>query len=135
MEHSATTARGLVVVAEDDRSIADLIALYLRRDGYGVHVEGTGDGALSAVRRLAPVAVILDISLPGIDGIDVCRALRDESNSVPVLFVTARDDEVDRVVGLELGADDYITKPFSPRQLVARVRSVLRRSVGDVRSG
>ena len=94
MEHSATTARGLVVVAEDDRSIADLIALYLRRDGYGVHVEGTGDGALSAVRRLAPVAVILDISLPGIDGIDVCRALRDESNWVPVLFVTARDDEV-----------------------------------------
>ncbi len=134
MEHSATTTRGLVVVAEDDRSIADLIPLYLRRDGYGVHVEGSGDGALAAVRRLAPIAAIIDITLPGVDGIEVCRALRAENNWVPVLFVTARDGEVDRVVGLELGADDYITKPFSPRELVARVRSVLRRSVGDVRT-
>jgi DNA-binding response OmpR family regulator len=122
------TARGLVIVVEDERSIAELIGLYLRRDGFGVHTETDGSGGLAAVRRLAPVAVVLDVGLPGLDGIEVCRRLRAEQNWTPILFVTARDDEVDRILGLEMGADDYISKPFSPRELVARVRTVLRRA-------
>ncbi|MBM7770655.1 DNA-binding response OmpR family regulator [Actinokineospora baliensis] len=122
--------RGLVLVVEDDRAIAELVSLYLRRDGFGVHVETEGAGALAATRRLKPVAVVLDIGLPGIDGVEVCRRMRAGDDWTPVLFVTARDDEVDRVLGLELGADDYITKPFSPRELVARVRTVLRRANG-----
>jgi DNA-binding response OmpR family regulator len=119
--------RGLVLVVEDERAIAELVTLYLRRDGFGVHVETDGQAALAAVRRLKPVAVLLDVGLPGMDGVEVCRALRAAGDWTPVLFVTARDDEVDRVLGLELGADDYVTKPFSPRELVARVRTVLRR--------
>ncbi len=126
--------RGLVLVAEDDRAIADLVDRYLRRDGFGVHVETDGAAALAAVRRLRPVAVVLDVGLPSMDGIEVCRALRAADDWTPVLFVTARDDEVDRVLGLELGADDYVTKPFSPRELVARVRTVLRR-VGGAPAG
>jgi DNA-binding response OmpR family regulator len=122
--------RGLVLVVEDDAAIADLVSRYLRRDGYGVHVVTDGEAALAAVRRLRPVAVVLDVGLPKVDGIEVCRRLRSADDWTPVLFVTARDDEVDRVLGLELGADDYVTKPFSPRELVARVRSVLRRSAG-----
>jgi DNA-binding response OmpR family regulator len=122
--------RGLVLVVEDDAAIADLVGRYLRRDGYGVHLVTDGETALAEVRRLRPVAVVLDVGLPKLDGIEVCRALRAAQDWTPVLFVTARDDEVDRVLGLELGADDYVTKPFSPRELVARVRSVLRRAAG-----
>ncbi|MFC5285826.1 response regulator transcription factor [Actinokineospora guangxiensis] len=122
--------RGLVLVVEDDRAIADLVTLYLRREGYGVRVEVDGRQALAAVREARPVAVVLDIGLPVLDGIEVCRALRAADDWTPVLFVTARDDEVDRVLGLELGGDDYLTKPFSPRELVARLRSVLRRAGG-----
>ena len=125
-----TPARGLVVVVEDEPAIAEVIRMNLARAGYGVHVESAGDEGLAAIRRLRPAAVILDVGLPGLDGIEVCRRLRAEEDWVPVLFVTARDDEVDRIVGLELGADDYVTKPFSPRELVARVTSVLRRSRG-----
>jgi DNA-binding response OmpR family regulator len=121
-------ARGLVLVVEDEAAIADVIRLNLAKAGYGVRIERSGDAGLAAVRSLRPAAVVLDVGLPGMDGIDVCRALRSEGDWTPVLFVTARDDEVDRVVGLELGADDYITKPFSPRELVARVTSVLRRT-------
>ncbi|MCU0282303.1 MAG: response regulator transcription factor [Candidatus Nanopelagicales bacterium] len=124
--------RGLVLVAEDERPIADLLGLYLRREGYGVEVAGTGPDALAAVRRLQPVAVVLDVGLPGMDGTEVCRTLRAEGSTVPILFCTARDDEVDRVLGLELGADDYITKPFSPREVVARVKAVLRRIDGTL---
>ncbi|HEV7647588.1 MAG TPA: response regulator transcription factor [Actinophytocola sp.] len=122
--------RGLVLVVEDDAAIADLVCRYLRRDGYGVHLVTDGEAALAAVRRLRPVAVVLDVGLPRVDGIEVCRTMRSADDWTPVLFVTARDDEVDRVLGLELGADDYVTKPFSPRELVARVRSVLRRTAG-----
>src|SRR5256885_9074594 len=121
-------SKGLVLVVEDDRAIADLVCLYLRRDGFGTQVETDGRGALDAVDRLRPVAVILDVGLPGADGIEVCRRMRAGGDWTPVLFVTARDDEVDRVLGLELGADDYVTKPFSPRELTARVRAVLRRT-------
>jgi DNA-binding response OmpR family regulator len=120
---------GLVLVVEDETAIAELIALYLRRDGFGVHHESDGDAALVAVRRLRPVAVVLDIGLSGKDGVEVCRTMRAAGDWTPVLFVTARDDEVDRLLGLELGADDYVTKPFSPRELAARVRTVLRRGV------
>ena len=123
-------ARGLVLVVEDEPAIAELERRYLVHEGYGVHVEGNGAAALDAVRRLRPAAVVLDVGLPGLDGISVCRALRESGDWVPVLFVTARDDEVDRVLGLELGADDYLTKPFSPRELVARVKAILRRADG-----
>lgn len=121
-----------MLVVEDDPAIADLIARYLRREGFAVQVQADGDAGLKAVRRLRPVAVVLDVGLPSLDGIEVCRALRADGDWTPVLFVTARDDEVDRVLGLELGADDYITKPFSPRELVARVRTVLRRGPAPV---
>jgi len=119
-----------VLVVEDERAIADLIRLYLARDGFGVHVEPDGDAGLAAARRLHPVAIVLDVGLPSMDGTEVCRRLRADGDWTPVLFVTARDDEVDRVLGLELGGDDYVTKPFSPRELVARVRTVLRRTRG-----
>ncbi|MFD4670111.1 response regulator transcription factor [Lentzea sp. NPDC058450] len=124
--------RGLVLVVEDEPAIAELVSLYLRRDGFGVHLESSGDAALAAVRALSPVAVVLDVGLPVMNGIEVCRAMRASGDWTPVLFVTARDDEVDRLLGLELGADDYITKPFSPRELALRVRTVLRRSSGVV---
>jgi DNA-binding response OmpR family regulator len=127
---STQNGRGLVLVVEDEAAIVDLVTMYLRRDGFGVHVESDGDAALSAVRRLKPVAVVLDIALPGKDGIEVCQTMRAGGDWTPVLFVTARDDEVDRLLGLEIGADDYITKPFSPRELVTRVRTVLRRARG-----
>ncbi len=116
-----------MLVVEDDPAIADLVGRYLRRDSFGVHVESDGAAALAAVRRHRPVAVVLDVGLPTMDGIEVCRTMRASGDWTPVLFVTARDDEVDRVLGLEMGADDYVTKPFSPRELAARVRTVLRR--------
>jgi DNA-binding response OmpR family regulator len=122
--------QGLVLVVEDDPTIADLQRLYLSRAGYGVHVEHDGTSALAQIRALRPVLVILDVGLPGLDGIEICRALRAAEDWTPVIFVTARDDEVDRVLGLELGADDYVTKPFSPRELVARVNGTLRRAAG-----
>lgn len=122
------SARGLVLVIEDEKAIADLERLYLTREGFGVHVETDGRAGLAAARNLHPVAIVLDVGIPTIDGTQVCRMLRADGDWTPILFVTARDDEVDRVVGLELGADDYLTKPFSPRELVARVKTVLRRS-------
>ena len=118
---------GLVLLVEDEPAIADIQRLYLTRDGYDVEVVATGEAALEVVRERRPVAVVLDIGLPGIDGVEVLRRIRGEGLHTPVLLVTARDEEVDRVLGLEMGADDYVTKPFSPRELVARVRAVLRR--------
>ncbi len=123
-------ARGLVVIVEDEPAIADVERLYLTQAGFGVHVERDGAAGLAAVRSLRPVAVVLDVGLPGLDGIEVCRALRESGDWTPVVFVTARDDEVDRVLGIELGADDYLTKPFSPRELVARIKGILRRQDG-----
>ena len=118
---------GTIVVVEDDPNIADLVDLYLRRDGFRVIQAATGEGGLAAVDREQPRLVLLDVGLPGeMDGFEVCRRLQAKSR-VPVLMLTARDSEMDRVVGLELGADDYVTKPFSPRELVARVRAILRR--------
>jgi DNA-binding response OmpR family regulator len=131
----AAPGRGLVLVVEDEAAIAEVISLYLRRDGFAVQVEPDGEAALTAWRKLRPVAVILDIGLPGRDGAEICRTMRAADDWTPVLFVTARDDEVDRLLGLELGADDYITKPFSPRELALRVRTVLRRTAGGVPGG
>jgi DNA-binding response OmpR family regulator len=119
---------GLVVVVEDEPAIAELQRRYLTQAGYGVHVESGGAAGLAAVRRLRPVLVILDVGLPDLDGVELCRRLRDAGDWTPVLFVTARDDEVARIVGLEIGGDDYLTKPFSPREMVARVKAVLRRT-------
>ncbi len=124
------TGHGLVLVVEDERNIADLLKLYLTREGFGVHTASDGVEALAAVRAHRPVAIILDVGLPKLDGTEVCKALRAEDDWTPVLFCTARDDEIDKIVGLELGADDYITKPFSPREVVARLKAVLRRSRG-----
>jgi DNA-binding response OmpR family regulator len=118
----------LVMVVEDDPAIAQMVSLQLELSGYRFHVERDGLAALEAVRRERPDVVLLDIGLPGLDGIQVCRRLRAAGDWTPILFVTARDDEVDRVVGLELGADDYVTKPFSPREVIARIGSVLRRT-------
>ncbi len=123
--------RGLVLVVEDESPIADLERMYLTREGFGVHVESDGRAGLAAARNLHPVAIVLDVGVPTIDGTQVCRILRSDGDWTPILFVTARDDEIDRVLGLELGADDYLTKPFSPRELVARVKAVLRRSANN----
>ena len=120
--------RGLVVIVEDERAISDLQRLYLTQAGFGVHVARDGTTGLDDIRRLAPVAAVIDVGLPGIDGTEVVRRLRAEQNRVPIVIVTAHDSEMERVLGLELGADDYVTKPFSPRELVARVRSLIRRS-------
>ncbi|MDX6276136.1 MAG: hypothetical protein QOJ72_264, partial [Nocardioidaceae bacterium] len=127
-----TPAKGLILVIEDEPSIADLLRLYLARAGYGVHVERDGEAGLAQVRALRPALILLDVGLPGADGIEVCRRLRAQDDWTPVIFVTARDDEVDRILSLELGADDYVTKPFSPRELVARIAVVLRRTSGGV---
>lgn len=127
---SPPPARGLVLVIEDEPAIADVQRLYLARAGFGVHIESTGEAGLEKIQSLRPAAIVLDVGLPGLDGIDVCRRLRAVDDWTPIIFVTARDDEVDKLLGLELGADDYMTKPFSPRELVVRVKAVLRRSAG-----
>ncbi len=123
-----TSAPPLVLVVDDEPAIAALVQGYLERDGLRAVVAPDGPAALAAVAAHHPAVVLLDVGLPGLDGTAVCRRLREAGDWTPVLFVTARDDEVDRVLGLELGADDYVTKPFSPRELVARVRAVLRRT-------
>jgi DNA-binding response OmpR family regulator len=125
-----TGSKGLVLVVEDERHIADVQRLYLTHEGFGVHVESDGNAGLAAARRMHPVAIVLDIGLPGLDGLAFCRALRDAGDWTPVLLVTARGEEADRILGLELGADDYLTKPFSPRELVVRIKTVLRRGSG-----
>ena len=122
--------QGTIVVVEDDHNIADLLELYLRREGYRVVQAETGEDGLAAVHDQRPRLVVLDIGLPGgVDGLEVCRRLR-STTDVPIIILTARDEEVDRVLGLELGADDYVTKPFSPREVVARVKAILRRAEG-----
>lgn len=118
-----------ILVVDDEPNIVQLARLYLERDGYAITSVGNGQMALDAVRTDQPDLVILDVMLPKVDGFEVCRQLRAEDNPVPIIMVTARDDDIDKILGLELGADDYLTKPFNPRELVARVRAVLRRGV------
>jgi DNA-binding response OmpR family regulator len=115
-----------ILVVEDDTSLRETLAYNLKREEYAVQAVGDGKLALEAARKAHPDLVLLDLMLPGIDGFEVCRILRQEMN-IPILILTARDDEIDRVIGLEIGADDYITKPFSMRELMARVKAHLRR--------
>jgi len=121
--------QGTILVVDDEPNIADLVDLYLAREGYRVLKAATGTAGLEAVRDHRPRLVVLDVGLPDIDGLEVCKRIR-QTSQVPVIFLTARDGEVDRVLGLELGGDDYVTKPFSPAELVARVKAVLRRADG-----
>ena len=123
-----------ILVIDDEPKIAELCQDYLAAAGYAVLTAGDGARGLALARRDRPDLVVLDLMLPGMDGLDVCRALRRES-SVPIIMLTARVEESDKLVGLELGADDYLTKPFSPRELVARVRTVLRRAAGGPNAG
>jgi two-component system, OmpR family, alkaline phosphatase synthesis response regulator PhoP len=119
-----------ILVAEDDRDIADLIAHYLRKQGWEPHIVATGDEAVAYARRHSVDLVVLDLMLPGLSGLEVCRLLRGDktTEALPIIMVTARAEETDRIVGLDIGADDYLAKPFSPNELVARVRALIRRS-------
>jgi DNA-binding response OmpR family regulator len=119
-----------VLVVEDEQSIASFVALYLKNAGYAVRTASTGAEALSQVASEQPALIVLDLMLPDIDGIEVCRRIRTRSD-VPILMLTARDEDVDKIIGLEVGADDYMTKPFNPRELVARVKSILRRAAPE----
>jgi len=120
-----------VLVVDDEPIVREVIVRYLRRDGFKTLEAGDGDQARRLIETADPALVVLDVMLPGTDGFDLCRWIRGRSD-VPVIMLTARAEESDRIVGLELGADDYVTKPFSPRELAARVRTVLRRSIGAV---
>jgi DNA-binding response OmpR family regulator len=119
-----------ILVVEDDRDIADLIVHYLQKAGWQTQALGSGTDAVAAARQRPPDCIVLDVMLPGLDGLEVCRILRSEAGTaaIPIIMLTARAEETDRIVGLELGADDYLAKPFSPGELVARVRALLRRS-------
>ena len=119
-----------ILVVDDDKKIVDLVTLYLKRDGYSVLAAYDGQEALDTARRKQPDLIVLDLLLPELDGTDVCRLLRAESR-VPIIMLTARSTDSDKLLGLDLGADDYLTKPFNPRELVARVRAVLRRVLPD----
>jgi DNA-binding response OmpR family regulator len=116
-----------ILVVEDEASIASFVSLYLKNAGYGVKAVATGRDALAQVELEQPALIVLDLMLPDMDGIEVCRKVRDRRD-IPILMLTARDEDVDKIIGLEVGADDYMTKPFNPRELVARVKSILRRS-------
>ena len=116
-----------ILVVEDEGSIASFIGMYLKKAGFGVRVARTGTAGMDEVSADAPALIVLDLMLPDIDGIEVCRRIR-QSSDVPILMLTARDEDVDKIIGLEVGADDYLTKPFNPGELVARVKSVLRRA-------
>jgi DNA-binding response OmpR family regulator len=117
----------LILIVDDEPNIVELARLYLERESYRVESVGDGISALDAISSLRPALVILDIMLPEMDGLEVCRQLRARENPIAILMLTARDDDIDKILGLELGADDYLTKPFNPRELVARVKAILRR--------
>jgi DNA-binding response OmpR family regulator len=116
-----------ILVVEDEGSIASFIGMYLKKAGFSVRMARTGAAAIDETGAAAPALIVLDLMLPDIDGIEVCRRIR-QSSDVPILMLTARDEDVDKIIGLEVGADDYLTKPFNPGELVARVKSILRRA-------
>jgi DNA-binding response OmpR family regulator len=122
---------GTIMIVEDEPAVARGVQVALEREGYSVSVQGTGEDALANFADIAPDLVVLDVRLPGMDGFEVLRQLRRETHA-PVLFLTARSDEVDKVVGLEMGADDYLVKPFSVRELVSRIKALLRRAYGEL---
>jgi two-component system alkaline phosphatase synthesis response regulator PhoP len=121
-----------ILVVEDEASIASFVSLYLKNAGYSVRTAATGTEALSQASADLPSLIVLDLMLPDVDGIEVCRRIR-KTSDVPILMLTARDEDVDKIIGLEVGADDYLTKPFNPRELVARVKSILRRAAPERR--
>ena len=123
----ATSQAQTVLVVEDEASIASFVSLYLKNAGYRVKAVSSGGDALAQVEAEQPALIVLDLMLPDMDGIEVCRRLR-QRRDIPILMLTARDEDIDKIIGLEVGADDYMTKPFNPRELVARVKSILRRS-------
>ncbi len=123
----------MLLLVDDEKNIIELERLYLGKEGYDIQVAYDGKSALDKMRSLKPDLIILDLMLPGIDGWEVCRRVRQESDT-PIIMLTARDQDVDKIVGLEIGADDYLTKPFNPRELVARVKAILRRSVPSVKT-
>ncbi|OJF11493.1 response regulator transcription factor [Couchioplanes caeruleus] len=127
MESTARQTERRVLVVEDEPTIAEAVAARLRAEGFVVHLAGDGPGAVEAARRIRPDAIVLDVMLPGFDGLEVCRRIQAEQ-PVPILMLTARDDETDLLVGLAVGADDYLTKPFSMRELTARVHALVRRA-------
>ncbi len=117
----------LILIVDDEPAILQLARIYLEREGFHVQEAGDGEAALEVVNRVHPALIVLDVMLPKLDGYEVCRRLRADSNDVPILMLTARDDDIDKILGLELGADDYLTKPFNPREMVARIKAILRR--------
>ncbi len=121
---------GTILVVDDERNIVQLARIYLEKEGFQVESAATGREALAKVQSTRPDLIVLDLMLPELDGWEVCRRLRKDSN-LPIIMVTARDDDVDKIVGLELGADDYLTKPFNPRELIARVKALLRRAAAS----
>lgn len=121
----------LILIVDDEPNIVALAEMYLKQDGYRVVSVGDGRSALEVVKRLRPTLMILDIMLPEMDGLEVCRTLRAYNDPILVLMLTAKDDDIDKVLGLEMGADDYMTKPYNPRELVARVKAILRRASRD----
>ena len=120
----------LILLVDDEPSILQLARMYLERDGYRIHESMDGEAALEAASKHKPALIVLDVMLPKVDGFDVCRRLRSNGDQTPIIMLTARDEDIDKILGLELGADDYLTKPFNPRELVARVKAILRRSDG-----
>jgi DNA-binding response OmpR family regulator len=121
----------LILLVDDEPHILELAGMYLKQDGFQVTKAGDGQKALDAVRSLKPALIVLDLMLPVLDGLEVCRTLRQQGDFTPIIMLTARDQDLDKILGLELGADDYLTKPFNPRELIARIRAVLRRRKPD----
>ena len=120
----------LILLVDDEPSIIQLSRMYFERDGFRVQEVGDGEAALEAVTKYRPALIVLDVMLPKLDGFEVCRSLRIKGDQTPIIMLTARDEDIDKILGLELGADDYLTKPFNPRELIARVKAILRRSDG-----
>ena len=120
----------LILLVDDEPSIIQLSRMYFERDGFRVQEVGDGEAALDAIAKQHPALIVLDVMLPKLDGFEVCRSLRAKGDQTPIIMLTARDEDIDKILGLELGADDYLTKPFNPRELIARVKAILRRSDG-----
>lgn len=125
----------LILLVDDEPSIMQLARMYFERDGFRVLEAVDGEAAMDAIHKDKPALVVLDVMLPKLDGFDVCRRLRSHGDQTPVIMLTARDEDIDKILGLELGADDYLTKPFNPRELVARVKAILRRSDNQKQDG
>jgi two-component system alkaline phosphatase synthesis response regulator PhoP len=123
-------AAAKIVVVDDDEHIRELASLYLQKEGFDVSCATDGAGAVDRIKQVNPSLVVLDLMLPGLSGFDVCKQVR-QTSDVPIIMLTARDEDIDKILGLELGADDYLTKPFNPRELVARVKAILRRADGS----